>query len=120
VDSINAILAIGRFGLNVEYTKAYVSSENIKNMAFDSYVGLAVDTRSLSADYLSKSGSSLQKMEYPTAQKIREEYTVANGTTLRHDEEVTKLAEAELRHRVIAELLSKKMSLVELAVTYKG
>jgi hypothetical protein len=120
VESINAIVEVARFGLNVEYTKAYVSSENIKNMTMDSFVGLSVDTDSLFSVYLANNETVPVKQDYPTAQNIRENYTEVHGAKLTHDEEVTKLADAELRHRVIAELLSKKMSLVELATTYKG
>lgn len=114
MDNIYSVIDVGKLGLDIERMKVKVSAENIANVANETFVKQKVDfVKILQAFDDALSGESVDSN---SIEKIRSNESASVGEAINLDQEIVDINNAEMRYKVIAQVIQKKFGLLELAM----
>lgn len=113
MDNIYSVIDLAKLGLDIEKLKVKVAAENIANVSNPTYIRQDVDfEKIISAVNAVRSGDvvdsdALDSMRMPDKMA---------GNIVNLDQEVLNITDSEMRFKVIAQAVQKKIGLFELAM----
>ena len=119
MDNLFSVIDAARVGLMAEKAKVEVFASNIANVHNSKYTPKEVNFKKLidamesveNTGYLDEAGSTIE------TELIVD---LKPGATINLDDEVAGMTEAELRYQAIAQLMQKKMGLIDLLIGGKN